>query len=150
MRYLLLIVIISLSGCAQMQQDWIAQHCNHQAAYSQGINDARHELDMQPNYAESCPTSQVKLNQAYRQGYQFVLTNQPSSININTAAPHKKYQCHDQYGQQVCGYDCKSFAGQWTCAQKPNQECVQNMSEIKCGYHCIKDDFGQLTCKTKP
>ncbi|WP_298773879.1 hypothetical protein [uncultured Shewanella sp.] len=150
MRYLIIIFILSLSGCAQMQQDWIAQHCNQESAYTQGVNDARHDIDMQPNYAQGCPTTPEKLNQSYRQGYQFVITNQPPSININTSQAQKQYRCHDQYGQKVCGYDCKSFAGQWTCAQKPDQECIQNMSEIKCGYHCQKDDFGQLNCKTKP
>lgn len=150
MRYLTVIIFMLVSGCAQMQQDWITQHCNTQAAYGQGINDVRHDEDMQSNYAENCPNTQIQINQAYSQGYLFGLTHQPPSININTSAINKKYQCHDQFGKQICGYDCKTFAGQWTCAQKPDQECIQNMSEIKCGYHCKKGDFGSIGCKTMP
>ncbi|MCL1126583.1 hypothetical protein [Shewanella surugensis] len=150
MRYFTFITLILLSGCAQMQQDWIAQHCNTQTAYSQGVNDARHDQDMQPSYAAGCPTTPDKINQAYRQGYQFVLANQPPSVNITTSTAHKKYECHDQFNQQICGYDCKTFAGKWTCAQKANQQCIQNMSDIKCGYHCQKDNFGNISCKTKP
>ena len=71
MRGFSLFILLLLSGCAQMQQDWITQHCNTQAAYSQGINDVRHDEDMQSNYAENCPNTQVQINQAYSQGLSF-------------------------------------------------------------------------------
>ncbi|ALA25543.1 hypothetical protein AVI51_05510 [Piscirickettsia salmonis] len=163
MRYLKLLISVSvilagllLTGCAQMMQAWVAQNCTTDAAYSQGLNAARHGEDMKMSYAAGCPANQSQLNAAYRQGYQYQLSNQPAEVNINInthkgkTQASKPYRCHKQFGQKVCGYDCKSFAGQWTCAQKPDQECIQNMSDIKCGYHCNKGDFGQLTCLDKP
>ncbi|ODN43694.1 hypothetical protein [Piscirickettsia litoralis] len=161
MRYFNLLIIILLgsiflTGCAQMMQAWVAQNCNTDAAYSQGVNAARHGEDMEINYAAACPANQSQINAAYRQGYQYTLKHQPTEININInthkgkSAVDKPYLCHDQFGQKVCGYDCKSFAGQWRCAQKPDQECIQNMDDIKCGYHCNKDDFGNLSCSPKP
>ncbi|WP_299007417.1 hypothetical protein [uncultured Shewanella sp.] len=150
MRFLIIMVILSLSGCAQIRQDSMAQHCNQQSAYSQGVNDARQNVAMQPNYAKGCPNTPEQLNHAYRQGYKFAIAHQASKSNINTFETPQAYRCHDQYGQKICGYDCKSFAGQWTCAQKADQKCIQNMSEIKCGYHCQKDDLGQLSCEAEP
>ncbi len=138
---LVLLLLASLwgSGMASAAQP---QYCHLDAAYAAGMNDGRHNRDMLEDYAKGCVKHQHKLNKRYRQGYQFGLRHQGGDT------PKVPYSCHDSFGKQVCGYHCKSFAGNWTCADKPNMQCLQNMNDIKCGYSC-KEEFGQIQCQSE-
>lgn len=76
-----LIICLSLVGCAQIKESI----CQADAAYAQGVNDAKDNKNMDDNYAMICSAEQrASLNSAYRQGYQFALRHQPVRININT------------------------------------------------------------------
>lgn len=76
-----------------MQQAIIAQMCNPNAAYAQGVNDAKNSVDMKYDYAGwySCPYSNAAINAAYQQGYQFGLIAVNEGANINIYTKHHHY-----------------------------------------------------------
>ncbi len=87
----LLISIVSLSGCAAIQQDMIAQTCNTDAAYATGVNNAKNGFDMQNDFAAICPNNTAAINSAYRDGYQFGLSAINEGTNINIYTKHRHY-----------------------------------------------------------
>jgi hypothetical protein len=82
------LLLINLSGCAELQQDWINDNCNASAAYANGMNDGKDGQDMQANYAGGCPANISELNQAYQKGFKYGLAHAltpapvPAQVNI--------------------------------------------------------------------
>jgi hypothetical protein len=85
-------IVTLLSGCAQLEQAYIQQTCNTDAAYAAGVNDAKNNVDMQANYASSCPANVAELNDTYRKGYEFSLSQVSQGTRINIYRPP-----HDHY-----------------------------------------------------
>ncbi len=88
MKKLLLITLslMTLSGCAtleKMHQQWLAENCNVNAAYSNGLTDGL-KLDAMPNnYANSCPVNQDNIGISYLRGFSKGLEGRPKQINVN-------------------------------------------------------------------
>jgi hypothetical protein len=80
--FLIFPLMLLLGGCARLQQDYIEQTCNTDAAYAAGVNDAKNNIDMQTNYAGGCPANVATLNDSYRRGYQFSLAQVNSGTLI--------------------------------------------------------------------
>jgi hypothetical protein len=91
MKALSLLVLMSalgLTSCASMQQAWVDQNCQHEAAYEKGMNDARSGAPMNSQYVAGCPVeSRDVLLTGYSEGLGSVqqTTNgaPPALINVN-------------------------------------------------------------------
>ena len=135
------VLAICLCSCAAIQKS----SCNTDTAYSQGVNDARGNRDMQTNYAYFCPASQSQINAAYGRGYKTVLKHQ-----INKGyGPHRDdgWTCLDSYGKKVCGYNCiKDNLSKVYRGQHRYDNCVEDsFNKIKCGKHC-RIDMNSAIC----
>ena len=137
-------IMFLLSGCAAMQQSYVEQKCNTDAAYAAGVNAAKNGRNMRANYAADCPTNQAEINASYRQGYQYAFSanNNNSGINININGNNSRsngWMCTQGIGGEVCGYGCITSFGVTRCARFPGQQCLaDNFGNIACGYHCMK------------
>jgi hypothetical protein len=127
------IVILApiLSGCAVIQQ----QYCNTDAAYSEGMNDARANQDMESNYASSCSVNQSHINASYRRGYEIGLKNKPD--NSQRTDTGDGWMCLSH----VCGYGCiKDSYNEVYCGKRRYDTCITDTyGTIKCGKHCRID-----------
>lgn len=137
----LLITSFALSGCAQLKKEWAqmqanmakqeaaqraaqakaaaaakVRHCTTNGAYASGVNDGRTNKTMQMAYAEECTKTQ---RADLNKSYQ-----QGYTTGMN-ARPIKQPHHHD--------------SNKWQCI-------ANNDSRNVCGYHCIKDNLGQVAC----
>lgn len=86
-KYIMLsICLINLSGCAalqQMHEQWVKENCNTSAAFNSGLADGL-QPDTSPkrSYADSCPSNQQAINDAYINGFTQGLQKRPQQINI--------------------------------------------------------------------
>jgi hypothetical protein len=91
--FLVLISALSLTSCASMQQAWVDQNCQREAAYEKGMNDARSGAPMNSQYVASCPVEGHDVILAgYNEGYNSGLGSvqqttttgaPPAFINVN-------------------------------------------------------------------
>ena len=88
-----LVMLSVLSSCAMVQ----ASMCNTNAAYAQGVNDAKNHQDMKTNYASLCSADVDMINASYQKGYTTGLKDQPNSL------PQSTYQCQTPYTKEICG-----------------------------------------------
>lgn len=134
------------TGCAAMQAQYVAQTCNHDAAYAAGMNDGKNGNNMRGNYASGCPQDIAALNRAYSEGFKFGLKNTATTGNGRPQG----YQCRTSFGNEVCGYHCvTSSGGNVRCAARPDQMCMTGgFGEIACGYNCAQST-NALACAQK-
>ena len=88
------VIMLSVSGCAsfeQWRQQWLAENCNVNSAYSNGLADGLRSGGMPNNYGNSCPTHQTAISAAYLKGFSNGLQARPKEIYINqTVHDHRK------------------------------------------------------------
>lgn len=70
----LITLVIALTGCDSMHK--LGQHvtnpntvCTPSAAYGQGFQDGRRALAVHSDFAATCPTNNLTIDDAYRSGY---------------------------------------------------------------------------------
>lgn len=83
-KIILFALILGLTGCAAMRENYIKTYCNPDAAYAQGFNMGKNGMDMQVNYASMCPVGQNALNKKYREGYQAGIKLAPRKVSVVT------------------------------------------------------------------
>ena len=67
----LVLVLLSLSGCAAMQEQIVRTTCNAEGARQLGYNHAREGEELRPDFITLCPDHQDELLlKAYREGYE--------------------------------------------------------------------------------
>jgi len=83
-------LVVSLTNCASMMENYRAQTCNENAGYERGMNDAREDKPMNSQFAQPCGAEiQAVVMRGYRGGYSAGMSskNPPapanSLININ-------------------------------------------------------------------
>lgn len=141
MRFLLAFFALVCVSCATLRENY----CNYEGAYSSGTNDANDGRPMNGAPAIGCPdTSKSDVRRGYREGYSNAQKSRSSQININIGTSSKK-ECHQSYGQEVCGYNCIESYGKWHCANSAGDNCVENYAKVRCGSNCRKD-FGEIRC----
>jgi hypothetical protein len=89
---LILTSALFLVSCASMQQAWVDQNCQQEAAYEKGMNDARSGAPMNSQNFAACPVEGRNVVLAgYNQGYTAGLSSvqqtttgaPPAFINVN-------------------------------------------------------------------
>lgn len=113
-------------------------NCNVDAAYAQGMDDARNQASIQTQYGNNCYyVNRAAINQAYRDGYA-----------AGAQMPLAKRQCLKTDFGEACGYDCKrGNYGEVRCAKYPTQQClVDQFGKVHCGYSCVKSQQGKVKC----
>ena len=113
-----LLSLLLLSGCEQLQQMAIENTCDVNSAYTTGVNDGKNGKDMQAHYASICPSNKNQYNAAYQRGYRFGLSHRDKHIvldvNKNKSSSWKCVQSSS--GQKICGYGCHKTGGAVVCA----------------------------------
>jgi len=137
------LLLLGLSGCAVIRQ----ATCNTNSAYAAGINDGQTSQAMDPDFASICQTNQTQINNAYRRGYTTGLkhkTRQPS-----TTGGDQGWSCLDDFGQQVCGYNCiKDPFDKVYCGKHRDDNCVTDpFNKTMCGLHCRINQYNAATCE---
>lgn len=90
--FLCIFFVMSLSGCAaleNMRQQWLAENCNVNAAYSNGLKNGLESGGMPNNYANSCAVNQEEIGRAYLRGFSKGLEGRPKEINVNQTVTNK-------------------------------------------------------------
>jgi hypothetical protein len=65
------LLLLTLTSCAAMEEDYRAQMCNREAAYEKGVNDANEQKPMDSRFASICaPDLQRAVREGYREGYE--------------------------------------------------------------------------------
>lgn len=174
---IVIVYCLFTTGCAEMQQAMAEQtqqsirnHCNADAAYAVGVNDAMRDHQMRINYANNlCPEPQwTELNVAYRKGYQYGTTQSTErgkhngtdiSIVVNGEASHyrgrhrprPKQECLQTSSGRICGYHCvKNSYGAGICASNPQQHCaINSFGQSDCGYSC-QQTMQNVKCAKHP
>ena len=116
--------------------------CNTNAAYAQGVNDAKNHQNMKTNYASLCSADADTINASYQKGYTTGLKDQSSSL------PQSTYQCQTPYTKEICGYDCiKDPYNHVYCGLTRGDICVEdNFHTIRCGLNCHVNNMGKVEC----
>jgi hypothetical protein len=120
------------------------KYCSYEGAYSLGVNDAKAGRDMGTDVSERClDGAKGEAQRGYREGYTSERQNRPTIIQLQTQV--EKPDCHYEFGDKVCGYNCLQSYGHWYCAKRPQHVCVEQYGKVKCGLNC-RSKFGQITC----
>jgi hypothetical protein len=153
-HFLAILGLLALTSCAAMQQQYIDQMCNTEGAYQQGYNDGHGTGQMNGSFANMCPADQDAIRRAYRDGFEngsAQRAQEPQPVEVHIVHDHQNnqplpgWQCHDNFGQRVCGYDCRDAYGTVKCARQSDHNCVAAFGVIKCGYRC-REEFGEIQC----
>jgi hypothetical protein len=74
---------------AQMQQQWVAQNCNPQAAYNTGLQAGLTPNSApDPSYLNQCSINQFpQLSSSYLEGFRKGVSSRPNEVNVNTNFP---------------------------------------------------------------
>ena len=88
MKKLILVASLAalLSGCVTLEeqrQQWLAENCNPQAAYTNGLTDGLKSGSMPNNYGNSCMSNQASIGGSYLKGFTKGLESRPKEINVN-------------------------------------------------------------------
>lgn len=144
-------LLLVMSACAAMQQQYVEQVCNTEGAYQQGYNDGHGAGHMDSSFASMCPSDQESIRRAYRDGFDkgsAQKASEPQPVEIHVVHEHENgpgWECKESFGQKVCGYDCRDAYGQVKCARVPGHNCVAAFGVIKCGSRC-REEFGEIQC----
>lgn len=131
-----------------------AQYCGYDAGYKQGVNDAQRGLAMQGQVPDICTADSIAdTAQGYREGYTFMIENQPTQVNVLYGTDNvteikgfvPQEECIEAYGDRVCGYGCIEAYGDIRCASNPQHKCMESYGEIYCGLNCT-ESYGEVTC----
>lgn len=78
------------------RQQWLAENCNVNAAYSNGLSDGLRPGSMPNNYSNSCSTHQTAIGAAYLKGFSNGLQARPKEIHIEQTVhdPRKENNHH--------------------------------------------------------
>jgi hypothetical protein len=157
---LLITRVLLLPACAgmeqqmaAMQQQQIDTYCNTEGAYQKGYNDGHESGRMDNSFVAMCPTNQDGIRVSYREGFDkgaAVRASEPRPVEVhvvqdNGTPPQIGWECHDYFGEQVCGYHCQEAYGQLKCAHSYSSNCVAAFGAIKCGLHC-REEYGNIVC----
>ncbi len=52
------------------------------------------------------------------------------------AKQESRYQCVDEFGKKVCGYNCKLVQGVASCEGEKSKNCVTLGNKTECGEKC--------------
>ena len=77
---------ITLSGCVTLEeqrQQWLAENCNPQSAYTNGLTDGLRPGASPNNYGNSCMMNQASIGGSYLKGFTKGLESRPKEINVN-------------------------------------------------------------------
>lgn len=172
---------LTLTGCAGLQKQWAADqaawakqqaaqraaaekaaaaraakekkiNCSTNGAYANGLNTARTNKTMSPNYATAsgCDAKVINaVNASYKQGYQAGV-NAPPITKPQPVHHRAKWGCiGNEHSKNICGYHCiKNNWGQVACAKYRHDNCVKNWKgEMACGEHCTVNPDTTLSCQ---
>ena len=152
----LLILAVAITSCAQTSEfgTQVAEFvrmgnlCSTGEAYAAGVNDAKNNEDMDTDFSLGCPSPEG-LNASYREGYEYGLEHARRSTSVVTPGGVVAQECVTNFGEKVCGYNCKRAGTNVRCASSPEQQCVANdFGEIGCGYSCVATSQG-VGCATR-
>ena len=136
-----MIGIISLTGCAQLQEYARQQQenqrintCNFNSAFTQGVNDAQSNQPMNGGYADICQDNRAQVQSSYRRGYLTGLRHRPREIiNINSSERIQDIEAGpiwnnaDANGKcpNVCNSHHSHWNGQWNTTAMGQQSVCQ-------------------------
>src|SRR5689334_471103 len=138
MKLIAIYLALLFSGCASMQQYIHDNYCNYEGAYTVGMNDANSGAEMNAMPAAHCPeATKAEVRRGYREGY----------TNGNRGRSSKVYnkECHQDFGERICGYNCIHSFGHWYCADGMGDNCIESYGIVRCGSNCRKE-FGEIRC----
>lgn len=143
-------ILISLSGCAAIQQDYENRMCNYDAAYEEGANAARQKGQMQGSMiASNCPVqARDAVMSGYRAGYASVPQQRPTAqpapgpvVIVNPGAGFQNPTYPSRGGGTVIINP--------TAPSQPQQQCLESYGRRVCGYGC-KESYGNIRCASNP
>ncbi len=141
-------ILMGLSSCAAIRENWLQETCNYDGSYEMGMNEARRGEEMNSYFIKQCPpATRAEAKRGYREG--FAAGAHGHSLGLrqagSDAARGPGWKCQSAYGQKECGYHCVEAFGQIACAQQPHHKCVEAFGNVRCGLNC-RAEFGDIVC----
>ena len=145
---ILLGMLMGLSSCAAIRENWRQETCSYDGSYEMGMNEARRGEEMNSHFVNQCPEpTRAEAKRGYREG--FAAGAQGLSLSYSQSGSNAVrgpgWKCQSAYGQKKCGYHCIEAFGQIACAQQPHHKCVEAFGNVRCGLNC-RAEFGDIVC----